>query len=74
VGRQQRELQANCAAVMKDFQHVDPQRLACAHPYAGVVLQRAAWLKNATTRVYSRVSGPFAVRRLMRQTKSEVMP
>ncbi len=45
-GRHERDVRTKCAAAVKDFRNVDPQRLECAYPDSGAVLERAALLER----------------------------
>jgi hypothetical protein len=45
-GRDQRDFLTECAAAVKDFRQVDPERLECAYPKPTVVLERAPGLEQ----------------------------
>jgi hypothetical protein len=53
-GRHERDVRTKCAAAVKDFRHVDRQRLECAYPDSAVILERASWLERYGLSLFGR--------------------
>jgi hypothetical protein len=51
-GRHERDLRTSCAAAVKDFRHVDSQRLECAYPDTTVILERAPLLERYSVSLF----------------------